>query len=154
MITLRWIIADEGMALALPAHSAVGDAEQILYRVSGVTDTGGADNTGVATSFHCTNFSGVTETIRIVIRDSNTTILANVPFSIAHLQTKTASTKGTIIYDEDVFLGTGGVQGTAAIAATSTNMICTAVTLDAASTSPVGFALRMIRFNPVPGTQE
>jgi hypothetical protein len=54
-----------------------------------------------------------------------------------------------------VNLGTGQVtQGTAAIAATSTNIICTAVTIGAADFPPPGFALRGIRFNPVPGSQE
>jgi hypothetical protein len=52
-------------------------------------------------------------------------------------------------------LNTGVVaQGTTAIAATSINVICTAVTLDASSPVPNGFALRGIRFNPVPGSQE
>jgi len=52
-------------------------------------------------------------------------------------------------------LNTGAVsQGTTAIAATSINIICTAVTLDASSLVPNGFALRGVRFNPVPGSQE
>src|SRR5215216_2839811 len=76
MKALRWITAVAAMAFALPAQApgAVGDTEQILYRVSGVFDSGGVFNTGVATAFHCTNFSGVTETIRIVLRDSNATL--------------------------------------------------------------------------------
>ena len=52
-------------------------------------------------------------------------------------------------------LGTGAInQGTAAIAATSINLICTAMTVDAASFSPVGISLRGIRFNPIPGSRE
>ena len=96
MIALRWIIAVAAIALALPAHGAVGDAEQILYRVSGVRDNGGADNTGVATSFHCTNFSGVFETIRFVIRGANATVLANTALGLNHLETGTMSTHPTL----------------------------------------------------------
>jgi hypothetical protein len=41
-----------------------------------------------------------------------------------------------------------------AIAATSVNVICTAMSIDASTVAPVGVALRGIRFNPVPGSQE
>jgi len=52
-------------------------------------------------------------------------------------------------------LATGAVsQGTAAIAATSINIICTAMTIDASTIAPVGVALRGIRFSPVPESQE
>jgi hypothetical protein len=52
-------------------------------------------------------------------------------------------------------LETGPVnQGTAAIAATSINVICTAATIDGSSAVPNGFALRGIRFNLAPGSQE
>jgi hypothetical protein len=44
--------------------------------------------------------------------------------------------------------------GTAAIAATSINVICTAMIVDASSLPFVGITLRGIRFNPIPGAQE
>jgi hypothetical protein len=148
------LIATLSLAPVPPARAALGDAEVIIYRFPGVRDNGGADNTGVTTSFHCTNFSGVPETIRIVVRDFDGTLKANVPFVVIHLATLTASTHSATLYS-DAVLTTGVVaQGTAAIAATSINVICTAVTLDAASASPNGFALRGIRFSPVPGSQE
>jgi len=137
-----------------PAQAALGDAEVIIYRFPGVRDNGGADNTGVATTFHCTNFSGVPETIRIVVRDFDSTLKANLPFVVIHLATLTMSTHQTTFYSDGSLSAGVVAQGTAAIAATSTNIICTAVTLDAASASPDGFALRGIRFNPVPGSQE
>src|SRR5262245_3506833 len=148
------LIATFSLAAVPPARGALGDAEVIIYRFPGVRDNGGADNAGVTTSFHFTNFSGVPETIRIVVRDFDGTLKANVPFVVIHLATLTASTHPTALYS-DATLATGVVaQGTAAIAATSTNVICTAVTLDAASATPNGFALRGIRFSPVPGSQE
>jgi len=142
------------LAAPLPAQAATTDPEIIIYRFPGVLNNGDTDNTGIATAFHCTNFSGVTETVRIVVRAFDGTLKANAAFPINHLATFTASTHAAAIYTE-VSLGTGLVsQGTAAIAATSINVICTAVTLDAASAGPSGFALRGIRFNPVPGSQE
>ena len=144
-------------ALLLPAQAqaAAGDPEIVIYRFPGVLDSGGGPVVGVATVFHCTNFSGVTETIRIVVRDFNTTIKANDTQSVAHLSNVTIATHDTGVYAEDKVLLTGGVaQGTAAIAATSVNIICTAMTIDAAGSKPDGVALRGIRFNPVPGSQE
>jgi len=162
------------LALALPAQAqdraptptapgpaavgpaAAGGTEIILYRVPGVRDNGGAENTGVATSFHCTNFSGVTESVRIVVRNFDSFLVVNQAFNINHLQTVTKSTHGTL-YTEDLPFLTPGIainQGTAAIAATTVNIVCTAMTIDASTIVPVGVALRMIRFNPAPGSQE
>jgi hypothetical protein len=129
--------------------------ELILYRFPGVTDSGHGPNQGVATVFHCTNFSGVTETIRFVTRASAGFLLSNIASSIAHLATDTASTHSTFLFGDNVLLNTDGVfQGTTAIAATSINVICTAMIVDANSPTPVGIALRGIRFNPIPGAQE
>ena len=148
------LIATLSLAAVPPARGALGDAEVIIYRFPGVLNNGDTDNTGIATAFHCTNFSGVTETFRIVVRAADGTLKANAAFPINHLATFTVSTHAAALYAE-VSLGTGLVaQGTAAIAATSINIICTAVTIDAASAGPNGFALRGIRFSPVPGSQE
>ena len=154
MKSVRWMAAIAAVAFTMPAQAGVNDPEVIIYRGSGVFDSDDPGNTGTATSFHCTNFSGVPETIRIVVRHRDATVLANMAFIIFHLNTVTASTHITNIYS-DFTLGTGAVfQGTAAIAATSVNITCTAMQIDAASLSPVGIALHMTRFNPVPGTQE
>jgi hypothetical protein len=138
-----------------PASAAQTDPEVIIYRFPGVRDSGGSPNTGVATVFHCTNFSGVPETTRFVTRNFNGTLLQNNAVSINHLETRTAVTKSTTAYADNLVLATGLVaQGTTAIAATSTNIICTAMTIDASAAVPIGVALRGIRFSPVPGSQE
>jgi hypothetical protein len=152
MKTIRSMIAALGLAFALPApaDAATTDPEMIIYRFPGV-----ADFAGVTTSFHCTNFSGVAENIRFVTRDFDSSIRSNVVVTIAHLATKTASTRNTNLYGDDPILSTLTVtQGTTAIAATSINIICTAETIDANAFVPVGVARRGIRFNPVPGSQE
>jgi len=144
-------------AVLLPAQvqAAAGDEEIIIYRFPGLFDSGDADNDGVASVLHCTNFSGATETIRFVLRDFNTTMKANMTVSIAHLGTITVATHATALYGEDLILNTGALsQGTAAIAATSINLICTAATIDASVTKPNGFALHGVRFSPAPESQE
>jgi len=149
------VIASLSLATILPAAAATTDPEVIIYRFPGVLDDGSAGQAGVVTSFHCTNFSGAVENIRIVLRNFDSTLKANVSFPIGHLATKTASTHSSVLYTEDQVFNTGALnQGTAAIAATSVNIICTAVTISASSSQPTGFALRGIRFNPVPGSQE
>jgi hypothetical protein len=156
MKTIHWLVASALMVgMAAPAAAATTDPEVIIYRFPGVFDNGGANDLGVATSFHCTNFSGVTENIRFVTRGFDGTLLSNVVRVINHLTTTTVSTHGTVAYNEPQTLGTGFVaQGTTAIAATSINIICTAMTIDASTTVPIGVALRGIRFSPVPGSQE
>jgi len=154
MKAIHWIIAAAAIACAEPVQAAVGDPEVIIYRFPGVRDDGGGTNAGEATVFHCTNFSGVTETIRFVTRNTTGTLLQNSTDSIPHLATRTAVTHPTVAFANNLNLATSVVQGTTAIAATSTNIICTAMTIDASTTAPVGVALRGIRFNPVPGSQE
>ena len=141
--------------LPAPANAAQTDPEVIIYRFPGVFDNGGNTNVGVATVFHCTNFSGVAEDVRFVTRSTVGVLLTNVLFTISHLHTLTVVTHATNAYLSEGSLFTGLVsQGTTAIAATSTNIICTAMTIDASTAAPVGVALRGIRFSPVPGSQE
>ena len=143
------------IGMAAPASAGVNDPEVIIYRFPGVRDNGGANNTGIATSFHCTNFSGVPENIRFATRQFEGSLISNEVFFVLHLQTATVSTHETFAFGSEASLATGSVaQGTTAIAATSINIICTAMIVDAANVVPTGIALRGIRFNPVPGSQE
>ena len=154
MNSLRSIVAVAALATYLPAQAATTDPEVIIYRVSGVVDTGGGGGTGIATAFACSNFSGVPETVRFVVRGPTAALLANAPFTVAHLNTITVTTRAVAMYVEEI-LNTSLVNlGTAAIAATSVNVTCTAMQVNAEIVSPVGIALHMTRFNPVPGTQE
>jgi len=124
------MIAALALALTWPvaASAAVGDPELILYRMTGV------NTNSAASSLTCTPFSGVTETIRVVLRDVSGNLVSNQAFTVPHLVTLIFTTLA------------GGSTGSAAIAATSNQMICTA--------SAGGISLRMIRFNPITGTTE
>jgi len=141
------------LVLPAPADAGINDPEIVIYRFPGVADNG-STNTGIATVFHCTNFSGVPENLRIVVRATDGTIVGNFAQPINHHQTLTLATHAVAIYFETVVSMGPVLQGSAAIAATSINVVCTAMTLDASTFSPVGFALHGIRFNPAPGSQE
>jgi len=155
MKAIHSMIAALGLAFVLPApaYAGVNDPEVIIYRFPVVADNGGT-NSGIATVFHCTNFSGVQESLRIVVRATDGTLVGNFSQPINHLQTLTLATHATAIYFETVVSMGPILQGSAAIAATSVNVVCTAMTLDASTFSPVGFPLHGIRFNPIPGSQE
>jgi len=149
MKSLRCLMAVVALAFALPAQAGVNDPEVIIYRVSGVIDDGNV----LATSFHCTNFSGATETIRVVTRSLVGALVRNVAGTAPHLSTAVLSTHHVFIYP-DTDMATGGFAGTAAIAATSTNVTCTAMQVQTNVTNAVGVALHMTRFNLIAGTQE
>ena len=157
MKAIHWITAAAAFAFVFsaPADAGVNDPEVIIYRFPGVRDNSGTDFVGVATVFHCTNFSGVEEILRFVTRQHTGTLVTNISFALGHLQNQVVSTHRTGAYGGFISLDTGLVSfGTTAIAATSTNIICTAMTIDASTTVPVGVALRGIRFSPAPGSQE
>ena len=97
------------IGMAAPASAGVSDPEVIIYRFPGVRDDGNNDNVGVATVFHCTNFSGVTETIRFVTRAVLGQLITNLAFNLNHLQTGTFSTHATNAYANDTALNTGSV---------------------------------------------
>jgi len=155
MKAIYWTIAAASFACAELVHAGINDPEVIIYRGAGVVDTGGGDFSGNATAFHCTNFSGVNENIRFVLRNSNGGLLANTAFTVPHLNTGTVVTKQTGLFAHNSNLNTGVVQqGTVAIAATSINVTCTAMLVQASTNNPEGIRLHMTRFNPIPATQE
>ena len=157
MKTVQSVLVAAALAIqtAVPASAEINDPEVIIYRFPGVTDSGSGPGFGVATVFHCTNFSGANENIRFVTRRNDGVIVSNKAFTFPHLSTGTLSTHITAAYVQSADLSAQSVlQGTTAIAATSINVICTAETIDASTVAPVGVARRGIRFSPVPGSQE
>jgi hypothetical protein len=153
MKCLRWIIAALGLVVALPAHALTTDPVNVIYRVSGVIDNGASAGNGVATVFHCTNISANTEALVFVTRNFNGVIASNVTVTVPSFQTLTISTHVTTLFSNGS-LATGSVQGTTGIGATSPNVFCTTIIVDASASVPSGISLPMVRYNPMPGTQE
>jgi len=80
-------VAAIAVGLAAPASAGQMDPEILIYRFPGVRDDGGDTNIGVATAFHCTNFSGQLENIRLVTRDSIGALRSNNVIPVGHLIT-------------------------------------------------------------------
>ena len=102
--------------------------------------------------------TGVQEKIRIVVRDNGRVIKGDLTRTVAARGNFTFSTHPTSLFFEQVgiSLGTGFVgQGTATILAATTNVVCTAMIMDASAAIPAfAVALHMQRFNPLAGTEE
>jgi hypothetical protein len=149
MKVARGIIAAAAIAFAVPAHAAVGDPLKILYLYSQVFDGGFS-----ATAVSCTSFSGVTETLQFVVRDTPGALKANPTINIASTATITAATRDIQAITEDLLLTTGALQGTLGVLATSVNIVCTATVLQTNTPNLGGVTLHGARFNPISGTQE
>src|SRR4051812_27471650 len=98
MKAIHWIIAAAAFAFVQSAQAAQTDPEVIIYRASGVIDTGSSAGVGVATVFQCTNISTAAENLRFVIRNFNAVIVANQAFSMLSFQTLTVGTHITNLY--------------------------------------------------------
>jgi hypothetical protein len=151
-LALLGFIAAAPMAVAqnqlLPYH---------LYLFPGLFDNGGAGQMGVASAFHCSNFSGTLQTVQVVVYNYNGTIVANMSALIDAASTFTFATKDTALYSEDLILNTGAVyQGLGVILASTPSIVCTAQVLGASTAThgPTGIDLHGMRFNPFPGTAE
>lgn len=138
------------------APMATTDPEMMIYRVAGVVNSNATMMNGVATSFMCYSNSAVAENVRIRILNWNGEVAGDIYHVIQSKRTVTFSTHSTASLAEDALLAEGKLinQGTAAIIATSKEVYCSAMLIDAATTVPNGIALHMVRFNPAPGTVE
>jgi hypothetical protein len=124
---------------------------------SGVYDDGGTDNNGEATSIHCSNVSGVSVQVRVLVLSSEGAVEGALTRTLAHGATVTWSTHQTVVFsDASTPFGTGEVgQGVVNVEATDSAVFCTAHIVDAAGDPPASIGdLHLVRVNPHPGTVE
>jgi hypothetical protein len=137
-----------------PAHAAFPDLT-IIYRASGVTDDGQGEEVGIATAFHCTNFSNKKVRIKFLLRGRDGALVSAKFGEILPKATYIATTHDTQIFGSDVFLSEGiSFEGSIQIAATHPNVLCSAMIVDATTDETMGMNLPMVRYNPAPGTTE
>ena len=151
--------APKGQAAAAPSSNNKGAASGpatnspfiFLYHATGVVDNGGANFTGTATAFSCTNFESVPNNLTIFIWRANGSVAGSATTTLNSLQTVTFTTHATFLYFQNL-ITTGFVQqGYAQIYATSTLITCSASVVDALAPRASGFDLPMGRANAVPG---
>ena len=153
LITLAATIA---ASLAGQAEAGTLPPGSTIYVGSGVLDNGFGAGNGTATSFHCTNASGVTAQLRFLLLGPGGNALGSFNRSLPHANTVTASTHETNAYFDYIIMtpGVAITQGGIVIESTETGVFCTAITLDAGSSTPNGFPLHLVRINPHPGSVE
>ena len=136
-------------------HAGTSAKDWLIYRASGVFDNGGFPRTGPATVVHCTNFDLAAATVQFRIWQFNGITVADQKATLASRETFTVTTKDTNMFYDNLNLNTGLVnQGSLIINATSQEVKCSAMLVNAATGEPAGVALHLVRSNPSPGTQE
>jgi hypothetical protein len=144
------------LSVAQPASATTFATLTTIYVGSGVLDNGFGAGNGTATSFHCTNASGLTAQLRFLLLGPGGNALGAFNRTLPHANTVTASTHETNAYFDYIIMtpGVAITQGGIVIESTQSGVFCTAITLDAGSSTPNGFPLHLVRINPHPGSVE
>jgi hypothetical protein len=141
--------------LGQPADAITFPSLTTIYVGTGLRDDGGGQFDGIATVIHCSNVSGVTASVRFLMLTSAGSVGFSHTTSLNHGATFIAGTHNTVAYVENQSLGgAASNNGVVNIESTQSGVFCMANTIDAASTSPTGVPLRLVRVNPHPGTVE
>ncbi len=140
--------------VSLPSDAGIGDKElpllngekaKLLYTVVGVTD-----RNDLTTVFHCTSTerdNGKTIQLGIEVFEhdggvANDIALGSGTVSIPPGHTATVGTQDTQVFVVRVIINTGTIQqGSARIIATSKNVLCSAVLVNASIASPTSMVM-------------
>jgi hypothetical protein len=137
---------------ATPAPATTFPSLTTIYVASGVFDDGGGINAGVATSVHCSNVSGQSAQVRVLVLQTTGAVARVNTQTVLHGNTQTFSTHETGFVIE-AGMGTGFVQGVLNVESTQSAVFCSAMIVPAAAPQE-GVALHMVRVNGHPGTIE
>jgi hypothetical protein len=153
-VSLGAIVSAAGalaLAASTPAPAITFPSLTTIYVASGVYDDGDVDDAGIATSVHCSNVSGQSAQVRVLVLDDFGGVEAAETRIIFNGATRTFSTHGASFLETP--LNTGSVtQGVVNVESTQSAVFCSAMIVDAAS-SQNGVALHMVRVNAHPGAQ-
>jgi hypothetical protein len=151
---MKRYFAAVAFAVALPAQSASAitfSKLTTIYIASGVTDNGAAFP-GVASAVHCSNVSGQSAQVRVLVLGSTGLVQGADTETVAHGGTVTFTTHDTFL--TDISLETGAVvQGVFNIESTQSAVFCSAMVV-ADNSLETGIALHVVRVNGHPGTVE
>ena len=139
-------------ALAQPAAAITFPSLTTIYLGSGVYDDGSAANAGFATTVHCSNVSGQTTQLRLLVLNRFGAVVATETFLLTHGSSFTFSTHQTGFVDNSLDTGAVG-QGVLNVESTQSGVFCSAMIVSAGSVAS-GVALHLVRVNPHPGTVE
>jgi hypothetical protein len=146
-------LATSAFAFAPTASATTFPSLTTIYVVADVYDDGSGTNLGVATSVHCSNVSGQSAQVRVLVLPTTGGTVAGVATrTVAHEDTQTFSTHDTGMSNE-ANLNAGFVQGLFNIESTQSAVFCSAMVVSAVDAEE-GVALHMVRVNGHPGTVE
>ena len=142
------------LTLAQPASAITFSKLTTIYVGSGVVDSGGGDNVGLATIFNCSNVSGVGATVRFLVL-STFGVNADKSVTLPHGETVVAATDETAVAFETLSLDVMSILngGMVNIESTQSGVFCNAAFVDSAG-GGLGYNLPLVRVNPHPGTVE
>ena len=149
-----FVAAALAVTLAQPASAITFSKLTTIYVGAGVTEFEAGSQT--ATVFSCSNVSGQSATIRVVVLNKEGAVAGSATLAaVPHGGNRTFGTSDSGSVIEDGFLNTGNVlQGTVNIEATQSAIFCSAIIVDPTLFNANGAALHLVRVNPHPGTVE
>ena len=139
-------------ALAQPATAVTFSKLTTIYIGSGVFDDGGSDDSGIATSVQCSNVSGQSAQMRVLILNGTGVVEASQAATVPHGGTEVFSTHSTPF--SEYTLDTGPIdRGLLNVESTQSAVFCSAMIVNAGFLNN-SVALHMVRVNSHPGTVE
>lgn len=140
-------------AQALLVSAASAAPWKTIYIVPGVINAGADNDSGPATSFHCTNYSGASTDVRVLVYAYSAGLQGSMSYHISNNSTIAFATKPTFM--SEVFItNPGNIQGHAVIQSRVTAVYCSAFVFPANAFAATGIGLHMVRLNPEPNTVE
>jgi len=126
-----------------------------IYVGSGLRDSAQGPNSGLATVIHCSNVSGLTASVRMLLLHSNGSIAGAHTFnSVAHGSTVSLATHPVAAYDGTDLNVLEINSGAVNIESTQSGVFCNAAVIDASGAVVVAIPIPLVRVNPHPGTVE
>jgi hypothetical protein len=140
-------------AIVQPAAAITFPKLTTIYIGSGVLDNGAGADTGTASIFFCSNVSGASANVRVLILSRSGPVLASATEPVSHGQSVIFATHATHV--GEILLATGFVSGgTVNIESTQSAVFCRAAVMNAAGPSENSSPIDLVRVNPHPGTVE
>jgi hypothetical protein len=122
---------------------------------AGVYDDGAAANSGIATVISCSNVSGLSAQVRVLVLNDFGGVAGSLTTTVAHGASATFATHPHIGHIE-ANLSTGQLVAGAVlnVEATQSGLFCTAAIANASGQASDSSPLHLVRVNPHPGTVE
>jgi hypothetical protein len=146
----KYLVAVAIAALTQPAFATTFPTLTTIYVGGGVRDTG-LSNLWV-TVFQCTNVSGQTASLRVLVLEGDGAVAGSLTRQLAHGALAVISTNSSTAFGEDS-METEALAGTVNIESTQSGVFCSATVVEQSVAKPTFVMdIHLVRVNPHPGT--